>query len=372
MKKLGIIIVVFILIAALAGCLQTGKNPDVIKIGVLSPLSGPAALYGEMMKKGVDLAIDELNSKGGINGKNISVIYEDDQIDPKQGVAAFQKLITIEKVPAVIGPMGSSVVLAVAPIANQQKVVILSPTASAPDITNAGDYVFRNTPSDVYEGKETAKFAYNSLNLRKIAILYINNDYGVGLKDIFKNNFEQSGGIVTAMESFDPNSNDFRTQLSKIKETAPEAIYMIAYKESIQILKQITELGLDVKVLSVTPFQDPEVIEKAKGSAEGVIYAFVGYDPESKRKEVQDFNQAFRNKYGIDPDPSAAASYDAAKLIAFAIEKGGYSGEGIKNALYDIKDFSGVSGITSFDVNGDVVKPVEFRIIKNGKFTKYE
>lgn len=370
---IGTIIVLALVAIVSAVFLYAPKEGlEEIKIGAIAPLSGPAALYGEGMKKGIDLAVEELNAKGGIEGKQIRVIYEDSQIDPKLAVSAIQKLITVDKVPVIIGPMGSSEVLSVAPIAERDHVVVLSPTASTPEITNAGDYIFRNTPSDNYEGSETAKFAYQQLGLQKIAILYINNDYGVGLRDVFKKTFESLGGTITTSEAFEPGANDFRTQLTRIKDSEAEAIYSVAYKESIQILKQRKELGIDAQILGTTPFEDPEILEKAGKTAEGVIYAFVGYDPASEREEVQQFINNFSKKYGAKPDPSAAQSYDAMKIVALAIENGGYTADGIKTALYNIKDFQGVTGLTSFDKNGDIVKPVQFRTVKNGSFVKYE
>jgi branched-chain amino acid transport system substrate-binding protein len=369
---IGAVIVIALAVITGAFLYMQPTEPGEIKIGAIAPLSGPAALYGEGMKRGIDLAVEELNANGGINGNKIQIVYEDSQIDPKLAVSAIQKLISVDKVPVVIGPMGSSEVLSVAPIAERKHVVVLSPTASTPEITNAGDYIFRNIPSDVYEGSETAKFAYQQLGFRKIAILYINNDYGVGLRDVFKRTFESLGGTITVAEAYEPGANDFRTQLTRIKDSEPEAIYSIAYKENIQILKQIKELGIDAQILGTTPFEDPEILEKAGETAEGVIYAFVGYDPTSESEEVQQFLHNFSDKYGIQPDPSAAMSYDAMKIVALAIEKGGYTADGIKEALYGIKNFPGVAGLTSFDENGDAMKPIQFRIVKNGKFVKYD
>jgi branched-chain amino acid transport system substrate-binding protein len=192
MAKKHIIIGAVLLLAVIAGaCLQDTQS-DEIKIGAILPLTGEAAEYGEDAKLGIDLAVEEINAAGGINGKMIQVVYEDSQATPSQGVAAIQKLITVDKVPVIIGAMASSVTLAIAPIAEENKVVLLSPASTAPQITEAGDYIFRNEVSDAYGGKAQAELTWDELGIKNVAILCINNDYGVGTADTFKKNFGTS------------------------------------------------------------------------------------------------------------------------------------------------------------------------------------
>ena len=374
-KQLIVGAVIVIVLAAFAGaCLD--KQPtesEEIKIGAILPLTGEAAKYGEDAKLGIDLAVEEINAAGGIKGKKIQVVYEDSQAAPSQGVAAIQKLVTVDKVPVIIGAMASSVTLAIAPIAEENKVVLLSPASTAPQITEAGDYIFRNEVSDAYGGKAQAELTWDELGIRNVAILYINNDYGVGTIDTFKKNFESYGGNITAIEVFEQGATDFRTQLTKIKDSNPDAIFLVGYKEVILILKQAKELGIETQILSSTMFEDPEILEKVGDLAEGVIYVYYGgFDPESDEEQVETFISDLAEKYGREPGHYTAESYDAMKLISVAIEKGGYNSEEIKNALYDIKDYQGLAGSISFDENGDVIKLVTLKTVKDGKFVKYE
>ncbi|MCK4655014.1 MAG: penicillin-binding protein activator [Candidatus Cloacimonetes bacterium] len=344
------------------------KKEKVIKIGAILPLTGGAAKYGESAKRAIDLAVEEINSTGGIKGSKIKVIYEDDQALPDKGVSAIQKLITVDKVPVVIGAMPSSVTLAMAPIAEKNKVVLFSPASSNPKITEAGDYIFRNDVSDIFEGGKMADEAWRRLKFRKIAVLYINNDYGAGIKDAFVYSFTILGGEIVVTENFEQGTTDFRTQLTKIKQDDPEAVYIVGYKEQIQILKQFRELGLKSQILATIMLEDPEIIQKVGDSAEGAIYTYRAYDPNSEQKEIKEFVENFKVKYGIEPDNWAAQCYDALNIIALAIKDSGYNSDSIKKALYGIKNFPGVSGLTTFDENGDVIKPIKLKTVKNGKF----
>lgn len=372
MKKL-IIIILIVAIASVGLILGCAKEDKEIKIGAILPLTGDGAKYGEEAKNGIDLALEEINAKGGINGRKIKIIHEDDQGTSSAAVSVLNKLVTVDKVPVIIGTMYSSTMLAVAPIAENKKVILISPSASSPEITVAGDYIFRNWPSDIYEGGEMAKFAYEKLGLQKIGILTVNIDYGLGLAKVFEKVFTEYGGDVIAIEKYDQGATDFRTQLSKIKTQIPEALYLPGYyKEIALILRQANELGLNIRFLSCVGFDNPKALELAEEAAEGVIFARPAYDPESKNEIVVSFVQSFKSKYGLAPGTYAAHAYDAFKIIAGAIQRGGYQAEGIKEALYDIKDFPGVAGKTSFDENGDVVKPIQIMAVRKGKFVKYE
>jgi len=354
------------------GCSKKQPEPKEIKIGAILPLTGDGAKYGGAAKKGIELALGELNSKGGIKGTKIKIIYEDSQGVPKDGVAALQKLITTTKVPAVIGDLFSSVTLAIAPIAEENKVVVLSPTSSAPKITYAGDYIFRNCASDIFEGSVMGEYAFDKLGFKKVGILYINNDYGLGIKDIFEKIFISKGGVITVEDIFEQSSTDFRTQLTKIKSSEPEAIYMIGYKEQSLILKQAKEIGITSQFLSTVMFEDPEIVKIAGSATEGVIYSSRAYDPESKEGVTHDFVEKYEREYNETPDIFAALSYDAMNILALAMERGGLKSDEIKNTLYSIKHYPGVVGETSFNENGDVVQPASIKTVINGKFVMYQ
>jgi len=349
-----------------AGC--TKKEEKEIRIGAILPLTGEGAKYGDSAKKGINLAVKEINSTGGIKGKLLQVVYEDTQGDPKIGVTAVQKLVTSDKVSAIIGELLSSVTLAIAPIANKNGVVILSPASSSPKITDAGDFIFRNCPSDIYEGSIMANFAHEKLQYKKVAIFHINNDYGVGIKEVFKDVFVKRGGTIVDEESFEQGATDFRSQLTKIKQARPEAIYIIGYKETGYILRQAKEMGIKVQFLSTVTFEDPEILKIAMNAAEGVIYSASSFNAESDKLAIQVFVQSFKKEYGLEPDIFAGLSYDAMKIMAAAISKGGDTGEGIKSALYNTKNYPGVAGEVSFDANGDAILAPVLKKVQDGKF----
>jgi len=373
MKKtwIGIIIGVAVVLAAVFIFTQTVTESEKIKIGAILPLSGSGAKYGEEAKNGINLAVMQINTSGGVNNKEIKIIYEDDQGKSSGAINAFNKLVTVNKVPVVIGPMYSSTVLSVAPIAEEKKVVLFTPSGSSPEITQAGDYVFRNWPSDTFEGSEMANFAYEQLDLQKAAILTVNIDYGTGLTEVFKNKFTALGGQVLAIEKYDQGDTDFRSQLTKIKATKPDVLYLPGYYTEIAlILKLAKELGFDTKYLSCVGFDNPKAIELAGEAAEDVIFARPAYDPNSEDEVVSGFVESFKGEYNTIPGTYAAHAYDALNILIIAIKRGGYEAEDIKDVLYNVQNFNGVTGSTSFDKNGDVIKSIQIMTVRKGHFVK--
>lgn len=341
-----------------------------IAIGAILPLTGDGAKYGESARNAVELALSELNAAGGINGVPVRVIFEDSEGVPQKGVSAFQKLRTLDHVPAVIGGLFSSVTLAIAPIAERSQVVILSPTSSNPKITDAGDYIFRNCASDLFEGQVMAEAARAKLGISTVGILRINNDYGVGITDVFRERFTAAGGKILAEEVFQQGDTNLRAQVTKLGalDPKPDAIYLVGYKELGQALKQCAELGIKAQFLSTVMFEDPEILKIAGSAAEGVIYSARAYDAESKDPTIQKFVKSYKQRYGGTPDIFAALAYDSMRILALAMKTGGTSAAGIKDALYKIKDFPGACGSTSFDKNGDVTQPAFLKTVRNGRF----
>jgi len=326
-----------------------------------------------MIKMGTELAIEEINNSGGINGRHLISKYEDDGLDPKRGISAFQKLINVDKVPLVIQAAGSSVMLAQAPIAENNQVVLISPTCSNPALKYAGDYIFRTWPSDAYQGQYSAEFVIDKLQKRKTAVLFINNDYGVGVKDEFVTNYKKLGGNIVAIESFDPGTTDFRTHLAKIKNENPDLLFLSShYKEGALILKQIKEMGIHIQIVASDGNFAPEFINLSGDAAEGTIVANMHWDPKGDDPVVRDFVSKFKRKYNKEPEVYAAAGYDTLKVVALAIEKGGTTSEEIKNALYQIKDFRGIIGDISIDQYGEVKGQYTMFIIKNSKFIPFK
>jgi branched-chain amino acid transport system substrate-binding protein len=362
MKKIiGLLLVILFFSAC-----KTEKK-ETFKIGVILPLTGDVAVYGKSLQNGMNLALDEYK-KHNPDRIKIQIIYEDSKADPKLAVSAFEKLSSIDKCKLVLGGFSSSEVLSMAPIAEKNKIVLISPTASSPAITNAGDYIFRTTPSDNFDGEIMAKFSYNELNLRQVAVLFANNDYGQGISKVFIEKFEKLGGKVLIDKSFESGSKDFKTQLIAINNANPDGLYIIAASEIGNILKQKTELALNMKVFTVGLAENPKVIEIAGQGSDSVFYSYPSFQVNSNDSIVKRFVSDYKAKYGNEPDVLGAYGYDLLNITLLAINNNYDNSDKIKDALYSIKDYQGVTGKTSFDRNGDVSKTAGIKIILQGKF----
>lgn len=373
MKKLwiGIGMIVIVVLAVVLIITQTKKEPNEIKIGILSSLTGESARYGQNALNGVMLAIGEINGMGGVKGRRIKLIIEDDASQASRSVSAFKKLATVDKVPIIIGPISSSAAMSCSPIANELKVVLFSPAAATPKFTSPRDYTFRNRVSSDYEITSLAQVAYQKLVLRKIAILYVNNDFGLGSKLSFENRFQELGGTIPIVETFEEGSTDLRTQLSKIKNANTESILIVGQgTEGGYALRQARELGIKTQFLSVLSIQREDVLKIAGDASEGVIYVAPIYKPTSFQ-QGKNFEEKYKNKFHANSDLFAGNGYDAVYILVEAIKTGGFNTYGIRDALFKIKQFPGVTGETSFDENGDVYKPVGLKRIHDGKFIDY-
>ncbi len=367
---LGIAGVLVIAAVVLVGALRS-SGPGEITIGWIGPLSGEYASYGRMVKAGTEIAVDEVNARGGIGGRKLAVIYEDDQLEPKKGVAAFEKLVSVNSVPVVIQAAGSNVMLAEAPLAEKEKIVLISPTCTSPEITDAGDYVFRIAPSDTYQGKVIADIVRNKLACRSVAILHVNNDYGLGLKTVFAEELRRLGGAVVLDEGFDPSSRDFRTVLAKIRAAKPDALLLSTlYQEAALILKQAAELGVTARFIGGDGCFAPELVDRAGSAAEGMLVVNMHWDPASADPVVSRFVQEFVDRHGKKPEVYGALGYDCMMIVASAIEQGGDTSDAIRRRLCGTKDFSGVTGETSFDSNGDALKTYDLFEVRSGEFVR--
>ncbi|MDD5163430.1 MAG: penicillin-binding protein activator [Candidatus ainarchaeum sp.] len=350
------------------GCISNApSDQEKIKIGVIIPLTGDAAMWGKNAKNGIELAYDNLDSE---TKNKIQLIFEDDQCNGQAGVTAANKLITIDKAKFIVGTVCSSVTLSIAPITESNKALLFSSCSSNPKITNAGDFVFRNFVSDIYEGSVIAEHAKSSFSLNKIAVIYLNNDYCTGLKDVFKKKFESLGGTIITIESFEQNSKDFRTQLSKIKAADPDGIYVDSNPEEQPIiLNQIKELGIEKIILanSASTEGNDALFTVSKGASEGVMFVSLAW------KDPDWFVEQYKNKYAETPGICSDTTYDALNLVVDAIKQCGKDTACVKDKLYEVKDYNGVAGITTFDQYGDIAeKPYVLKTIKNGKFVEYK
>ncbi|MCZ6688095.1 MAG: penicillin-binding protein activator [Planctomycetota bacterium] len=368
-KKAWIWIAVAILAALAIALVWMVSHQDaaVLKIGATLPLSGDAAVWGKNTQEGIDLAVEEINASGGVLGRNLVIAYEDTKALPKEGVTAYRKLVAVDRVQAIIDDSVSGVTLAMAPLAQRDQVVILATGATAPKISDAGKYIFRIWNSDAYEGQVAADYAFDNLDLHSMAILYVNNEYGKGLEQVFRARFRERGGKVSISEGFAQSATDMRTQITKIIASAADGLYVVGYPKEIPIaLRQAKELGLSVPLLGTVAMQDPQLIKSAGDAAEGLMFP---YPKSLTAQHVSRFSQAFQNRYGKEPGITADVGYDAVKMLAKAIElSGGITGEEIMTGLNMLQDYPGVSGTMTFDENGDVHKPMGIKVVNGGQF----
>jgi branched-chain amino acid transport system substrate-binding protein len=359
-------------IAAIIGIFACKEEPKVLRIGAVIPLSGAAEGYGRNVKNGLTLAMEEINGKGGINGRQLDILFEDDRSDEQTSKNKTDALIHNSDVPLIIGGVLSNLALAMAPICEQNKVILLSPTASSPKLSGIGKYFFRNYPSDTLEGRIMAEYAVRRMRIRSVAILYIDKEYGQGITTVFKTRFAELGGVVTYEKAYPEGTTDFKSYITDIKANPPDAVYMPGYyTEVAAILKEIQSQNLNVKRISTQGMAQPMIIEIAADAAEGVIYPQPPFDPESKDHEIQAFVSAYKAKFPTKPDVDAAFSYDALNIVAQAIEKCANYPADLRERLADT-NYRGITGEIQFSSNGDIdITPRMFQI-KGGQFVPIE
>lgn len=357
MKK----IIAFAVVALLAmsmcfagGDKESSADGAVVKIGFIGPLTGDYANYGTLCRQAVEMAIDEINAKGGVNGASIKLFAEDSEGDSQKALAAMEKLSSSDKVCAIIGPVLTGETFSVAERAQAEGIVIITPSASHKDITNVGDYIFRTTPSDGLQGEVAGKYWSQVLGYTKLAVLYAKNDYSQGLYESMSEAFTQDGGQIVAAETFMVGDKDFKTQLTKLKSTDAQAIYLPDYTaEMAQILEQAAQLGIGKPFLSGDGFLSEEIYSLAGQYTDGVVYtASARVEESNKNKEFKD---AYTARWGIGPDSFATNAYDATYILVSVIEKVGTDRKAIKTGMEQVKDFEGVNGIINFAPNGDLV-----------------
>lgn len=341
----------------------TKKEPETIKIGAILPLTGPAAFYGEWGMKGIQLAVDEINSEGGINGKKMEIVFGDSKNEPKEGVSWMNKFVS-EKIPLVVSAM-TGVSFSIMPIAERHNTILFMTIVTHPEAANRSQLAFRHYVNKGKAAQKMAKFARKTLKLKKIALLYINDEGGLGEKNSFRSEFEELGGEVVFEESFEKTETDLRNHLLKIARYKPEALYISGYGKVYGLaLKQKHELKLPFKILASYEPLYKTTRELAGSALEGVIFTSPLFEEENINSKK--FIDAYLNKYGVRPELDAAFGYDVINLIALAIKNGGYNSEGIKNALLNIKDFQGAVGNINILPNGDTEIPIVIRSIEKG------
>ncbi len=355
-----------LLLLALAAC---KNNKNVIPIGEYGSLTGGTATFGQSTHKGIMLATDEINAQGGLLGKQVKIITEDDQSKPEEAKTAVIKLLKQNQVIALLGEVASSRSLAAAPEAQRAKVPMISPASTNPKVTEVGDYIFRACFVDTFQGSSMAKFAYNNLKLRNVAILKdIKNDYSVGLADFFEKTFKELGGNIVSVESYSEGDIEFRAQLTAIKAKNPDGIYVPGYYTEVGLIaRQARELGLKVPLLGGDGWDSPKTIEIG-GSAVDGSYFTNHYAEDDPNPVIQSFIEKFKKKYGIVPDAMAVLGYDAANILFNAIKLANSAEPSkIRDMIAQTKNFPGVSGSITMDKNRNAEKSIVVLTIENGK-----
>ena len=363
-----------------SGCFlfsSTALAQDTIKIGFFAPITGPAAADGASAKNAVELGVKDVNASGGIKGKKVELILYDDRLKSEEAVAIANKLIEKDKVVGVVSGSYSGPTRVSAPIFQKAGMPMVAGYAVHPDVTwdpntkKPNDFMFRNGFLGEIEGAAAAQFAVKDLKAKKMSMIYMDNDFGRAISAGFAARAEKMGAKILAKEMYKfPGEKDFRPFLTRIKEGNPDVIFAAGYyNEAASIVRQAKELGIKSQILGEEGFDSPKFIEIAGPAAEGVIIA-TNLDRDDPRPLVQNFLKNYKEAYKEDADMVGASSYDAFMILVDAIKKAGTNAKAIQKALLETKDYNGLTGKISRFVEGEVVKPVQIQIVKEGKFRR--
>lgn len=345
------------------------QEPTEIVVGEFGSLTGSTATFGISTRNGADMAFDEINKAGGILGKQIRVVVEDDQGKPEEAQTVVTKLVNKDRVVAVLGEVASSRSLAGAPICQQNRVPMVTPSSTNPKVTQIGDYIFRVCFIDPFQGYVMAKFATNTLKLKKVAILRdIKNDYSVGLADVFVENFQKMGGSIVADESYSEGDSDFSAQLTSIKSKGPEGIYVPGYYTEVGLIaRQTRKLGLTVPLMGGDGWDSPKLFEIG-GEALNDCYYSNHYSVDDPSPAIVKFVAEYKKRYNEVPDALAALGYDAARILVDAFRRANSTdGPKVRDALSQTTDYPGVTGKITIDKDRNAIKPAVVLKVKDGK-----
>jgi branched-chain amino acid transport system substrate-binding protein len=364
-----LVVILFIVSAILTDSCGPKINSNEIRIGEYGSLTGAQATFGISTDDGIKLAVDEINAAGGIDGKTFKLTTYDDQGDPAEAAVVVTKLITQDQVQIVLGEVASSLSLAAAPICQQNKVPMISPSSTNPKVTQVGDYVFRVCFIDPFQGQVMADFAMGNLKAKTAAVFRDQkSDYSMGLADFFVKRFKEKGGTIVLDQSYVAGDIDFKSQLTTFRQQKPDVIFVPGYYTEVGLIaKQARELGVKVALLGGDGWDSSKLYEIG-GSALDGCYFSSHYSPESTDPKVRDFVKKYQSKYGQVPDALATLGYDSVGVLAAALKNAkSLSGADIRDAIAATKAYPGVTGSISLDANRDAVKPAVVLKIENSK-----
>lgn len=369
--------VLVVLAAALVaqGCTKKeGAAPaaDEILVGQFGSMTGGEATFGQSTDKGVRLAIDAKNAAGGIKGKKIRLLTEDNQGKPEEAAAVVKKLISQDKVIAILGEVASTRSLAAAPIAQQFKIPMVTPSSTNPRVTQVGDYIFRVCFIDPFQGPVMARFTRENLKLKRVAVLKdLKSDYSLGLSEFFQKKFKELGGEIVSEQTFQTGDSDFKAQLTRIRSSNPEAIFIPAYYTEVGLIaRQARELGIKAVLLGGDGWDSPKLFEIGQKAIEGSYFSN-HYASESPNKATQDFIKNYKEKFNESPDGLSAAGYDAAMILIAAMERApALTPIAIRDELAKTKDFDGATGKITINSERNADKDA-FIVKVDGKALKF-
>ena len=351
-----------------SGC---NRQPDTIKLGEFASMTGKEAVFGQNVNKGTRLAIEESNAAGGVLGRTLELITEDDQSKPGESATVVKKLISRDKVVVILGEITSGRTLEAAPIAQAAKIPLISPGATNVEVTAKGNYIFRVCFIDDFQGTVMAKFARDTLKLKRVAILSsVSSAQSVGLAKYFRERFTSASTVIAAEQKYSEGDKDFRAQLTAIKAAGADGIFVPGYyAEAALICKQARDLGLTLPLLGVDGWESPDLLAIAGAAAEG-CYLSTHFSPESKAPVVVAFNERYQKRWGISANALSVLGYDATMLAIDAIRRAGSTdGAKIRDALAATQDYPAVTGAITFDANRNPTKNAVVLTVKNGTFT---
>lgn len=347
-----------------------GGESGQILVGYYGDLSGRTSSFGQSTKNGVEMAADEINKAGGINGRQVKIITEDDQGEPNKAATVVTKLINQDKVHALLGEVASSNSLAAAPKAQEARVPMISPSSTNPAVTQVGDYIFRVCFIDPFQGEVMAKFAANNLKAKRAAILYdFNSDYSRGLYQFFKRSFTGLGGQIVSEQSYTQGDRDFSGQLTAIRAANVEVIYVPGYYGEVGVIaNQTKQLGIKAPLLGGDGWDAPQLWQLG-GAALNGDYISNHYSVDDPSPAIRKFVADYQGRYNIQPDALAALGYDSMKVLADAISRaGGTENAKLRDAIAQTKNFPGVTGQISIDGDRNAVKPAVVLKLQDSKF----
>jgi branched-chain amino acid transport system substrate-binding protein len=354
-----------------ASASQTAGNGAIV-FGHVASLSGSEATFGQSTDRGIKLAVEEWNAKGGVKGHKLEVKTLDNQGKPEESAVAATRLVAQDKVNVLLGEVASSRSLAMAPIADRYQVPMITPSSTNPKVTKDGTktrpYVFRVCFIDPFQGTVMAKFARDNLKISKVGVLRdVGNDYSMGLADYFIAKFKELGGTIVSDESYKAGDQDFKAQLTSIKNRGPEAVYVPGYYTDVALIaRQARELGMQVPLMGGDGWDSPKLFEIGGKAIEGCYYSN-HYSHEDPEPRIQSFVKKYKEKWGETPDGLAASGYDAANVAIDAMQRASdLGGPAIKDAIASTKDYPGVTGVITIDADHNAVKPAVVLEVKNG------